>query len=133
MSIFAPEAIQRALYIGHQDCRLADLRRRDCKQDVRMTAAPQRRADPPEPGQVRSLAAKKKFYVDERAKYMRAGEKRIRRVVDRIVAEAVVSDEPHPELMAQSINGCQVYFCEQDREPETVAERWNLIAGGSYA
>ena len=66
-------------------------------------------------------------------KFRRLAEARNRIEVDKAVAALSDAPEPHPELTAQTIHGCRVFFCEDDGPPRTVNEIWTTIAGGVYA
>lgn len=128
---YSREQIDRALALGHQhsgDARISTDARRAAPCPVREPALTR-----PEQGERARAALNKRVQRAVLAKFHSKADKRNRRRVDKEVEAASDLPEQHPELTAQTIHGCQVFFCEDEGPPESVAQWWNMIAGGVYA
>lgn len=132
MITFSPEAIAAALNAGHQDPRYAVFRK-DCTKIESVRAKPCPRKEPGETSLARSAKVRAEYRPGAAERYRRKAERRNRARVDKAVAAASDIPEPHPELTAQTIHGCRVFFCEPAEPEGTVAEAWAGIARGDFA
>lgn len=124
MSVCIFPTIERALALGHDDPRI-DRRRKDCKAPVRAAPCPRR-----EPRERRDGGEKKPKGPTAAETFRAEADDRNRAETRRAVRAASDLPEPHPELTAQTIHGCRVFFCEsaEYEEPVSVAEWWRMIA-----
>lgn len=131
---YSREQIDRALAKGHQH----NARERGHRSgEIRMKAPRMRREEPTDANWVRRDRQKlaDRIQNDANRRFKEAAELRNRERANREIASRSDAPEEHPELTAQTIEGCQVYFNEQDEyvEPVTPREWWNMIAKGDYA